>query len=212
VSSVYTGRNNFEAPWAIELRLVGEFFPAYSRSDFRIGSGGLGDPRVLAMQRNAMNIARLSSFAIAAYKVRAKGGTSRLKADMIHMLQKRGAKITITFLQEQGTWNEARLSARTCFDLALRKANPSPKFRAVTKSAPVYARQDEPRALSPRAHGTLKNIASEPGLVPSGLRRREGREIGSYHPALWRQSERAVNDNIASGRFGCTANISRTRD
>ncbi|MEM7728535.1 MAG: glutamate synthase large subunit [Pseudomonadota bacterium] len=210
VISSYRGGLNFEA-LGLSRALVGEFFPGMTSRISGIGLAGL-EAKLLAVHEIAYESAVVRLPVGGLYKVRALGERHAYRADMIHMLQEAVTRDDYELYRRYAeTVNigpkgaQQPIQVRDLLDIKpLGEPIPLSKVQSVNEIRRRFCTPGMSLgALSPEAHGTL-NIAMN-RIGAKSVSGEGGEDRARYHPLPNGDNPNSAVKQIASGRFGVTA-------
>ena len=205
VISSYRGGLNFEA-LGLSRALVGEFFPGMTSRISGIGLAGI-ETKLLAVHEMAYesSVVRLPIGGL--YKVRAKGERHAYKADMIHMLQEAVSRDDYELYRRYADIvnGGGAIQVRDLLDIKpLGEPIPLSRVQSVNEIRRRFCTPGMSLgALSPEAHGTL-NIAMN-RIGAKSVSGEGGEDRARYHPLPNGDNPNSAVKQIASGRFGVTA-------
>jgi glutamate synthase (NADPH/NADH) large chain len=205
VISSYRGGLNFEA-LGLSRALIGEFFPGMTSRISGIGLSGL-ETKLLGVHEMAYESAVVRLPIGGLYKVRAKGERHAYRADMIHMLQEAVTRDDYELYRRYAeTVNEGpAIQVRDLLDIKpLGEPIPLSRVQSVNEIRRRFCTPGMSLgALSPEAHGTL-NIAMN-RIGAKSVSGEGGEDRARYHPLPNGDNPNSAVKQIASGRFGVTA-------
>jgi glutamate synthase (NADPH/NADH) large chain len=209
VISSYRGGLNFEAI-GLSRALADEFFPGLNSRISGIGLSGLAfeaaelHGRAFDEQVTALPVGGL-------YRHRAKGERHALEAQQIHQLQKacntgdyQAYKVYSTMVRERRLGEPIQLRDLLEIRENLRPEVPVAEVESVNEIRKRFVTPGMSLgALSPEAHGTL-NIAMN-RIGARSVSGEGGEDSARYNPKPNGDNENSAVKQIASGRFGVTA-------
>ena len=205
VISSYRGGLNFEA-LGLSRALVGEFFPGLTSRISGIGLSGL-ETKLLDIHEHAYESAVVRLPVGGLYRVRARGERHAYRADMIHMLQEAVGREDYELYRKYADVVNGGdpIQVRDLLDIKpLREAIPLRQVQSVNEIRRRFCTPGMSLgALSPEAHGTL-NIAMN-RIGAKSVSGEGGEDRARYHPLPNGDNPNSAVKQIASGRFGVTA-------
>jgi glutamate synthase (NADPH/NADH) large chain len=206
VISSYRGGCNFEAV-GLSRTLVDEYFPAMPSRLSGIGLTGI-QQKVLERHRQAWNEDIVTLPVGGFYRYRRGGEQHAWQAGLIHTLQAAVATDSYsTYMKfSEGTRNLPPSSLRDLLDFKTEGTEPIP-LEEVESITSIRKRFVTPGmslgALGPEAHGTLNIAMNRIGAKSDSGE--GGEDPERYHPTAHGDNANSAIKQVASGRFGVTA-------